>query len=361
VFKFFNKNNKNIKNLKISINDYNKIIIEGTIYGNRYRLSTKTTANLITILWYKYKAEETFFKLYQRRILYKTYELTKFSIYGRKIIENTYINRNQFTQRDIIKKFEVLCQTFGHMQLSQIKASDILIWQNQTGLQPKTIINYRSVLNVIFKYAIYDNLITHNPLSVVPVPKDEYKEVEFFTESEVEILLNHTQGQLHNIILFVTFCGLRAGELIALKWSDIDFENNTILIQRRRRSGVEDVPKSKRKRLIDMLPQAKKALLEQKHLTYQKSEYIFISKFHKPYSRGSKITNAIKRVCRETGIKEGGLQTLRRTCNTLYKQYGLHNDWILHQLGHMSDEVNQKHYTGKIKPDISAISKVLAD
>jgi len=43
------------------------------------------------------------------------------------------------------------------------------------------------------------------------------------------------------------------------------------------------------------------------------------------------------------------------------KQYGLPNDWILDQLGHIEDGVNREHYTGKLKLDLSKIGRVLAE
>ena len=84
-------------------------------------------------------------------------------------------------------------------------------------------------------------------------------------------------------------------------------------------------------------------------------------RFGKPYKRSNKISDAIRRVCKKVNINIGTLQTLRRSCNTLYKQYGLPNDWILDQLGHMQDDVNRKHYTGKIKPNLSRIGTLLSE
>jgi hypothetical protein len=43
------------------------------------------------------------------------------------------------------------------------------------------------------------------------------------------------------------------------------------------------------------------------------------------------------------------------------KQYNMPNDWILDQLGHIDDGVNREHYTGKLKPDMSKIGRVLAE
>ena len=349
------------RKVNVIVNKFGIMVLDGKVQGKRHRLSTRKKSNILRLVWYRYHADTLFFKHYNEQMLIQSYELTKFSVYGYKILTHTDTNRNDFTQKDWEKKFEILCKTFGDMQLSQIKASDILIWQNKTNFQPKTIINYRSVLNIIFKFAVYDGIMQHNPLTVVQVPKRTRKDVEFFTQKEIELLVHHASGQIKNIILLVAFTGVRAGELIGLKWSDIDFKKKTILVQRRIREGIEDVPKSKRSRLLDMLPQAKQALVEQKELTYGRHAYIFVSRFDEPYTRSNHITASIRKVCREVGIKEGGLQKLRRSCNTLYKQYGLPNDWILDQLGHMNDEVNIKHYTGKLKPNLSSIGKVLAE
>jgi len=155
----------------VTVNRFGMIVLDKKIHGKRHRLSSGEKANPLRLLWYRYYADELFMSHYNERFLIESYEQTTFAVYGYKILTNTHMNRNIFTQKDWERKFEVLCRTFGSMQLSHIKASDILIWQNQTNLQAKTIINYRSVLNIVFKFAVYDGIMPHNPLSVVPAPK----------------------------------------------------------------------------------------------------------------------------------------------------------------------------------------------
>lgn len=300
-------------------------------------------------------------KLYEKRLDALSLSGTSFKEYGSQILENTQSYRNEFTQKEELSKFKKLCKTFGSLQLHEIKASHILKWQNNTNKAPKTILNYRATLSIIFKYAVYDELINSNPLHVVRAPKIIKHKIEIFTQEEIGLLLKHTDGQLHNIILFVSFSGVRAGELIALRWSDIDFTMQTITISKRIREGIEDVPKSKRTRVLDMLPQVQEALNKQLLLSKNKSEYIFITQSGKPYKRSNKISAAIREICKKAHIKEGTLQTLRRSCNTLYKQYGLPNDWILDQLGHMQEDVNRRHYTGRLTPDLSRIGSVLSE
>ena len=83
---------------------------------------------------------------------------------------------------------------------------------------------------------------------------------------------------------------------------------------------------------------------------------MFHSKEGKPYFSETSITQSIQSLCKTVHINDGGgLQKMRRTHNTMLKQCGLPLDWILHQMGHETDEVNRNHYTGTITVDVSKI------
>lgn len=110
-----------------------------------------------------------------------------------------------------------------------------------------------------------------------------------------------------------------------------------------------------------MLPQARKALKSQRLLTGLKNDFIFVTQYGKSYKTPKVITELLKNLCLESNIKVGTIHTIRKSCNTLLKQYGMPQDWILDQLGHVEDGVNREYYTGKIKPDISKIGRVLAE
>ena len=346
---------------KVTVNKYNIIILDDSVEGKRHRLTTGKKSNPRLLSWYEKHFHEEFMKLYEHKFGRISYTLISFREYGEMIIEITKNNRNTFSQKEEKQRFNTLCKTFGEMDLTEIKASHIVKWQNDCGFAPKTIKNYRATFNAILEMALHDEIITKNPLRFVKVPKKIHKEVEIFNQDEMGVLIESATGQLKNILLFVLFTGLRGSELIALRWHDIDFNAETITIDTRIREGIEDVTKSKRVRIIDMLPQAKEALKKQQLSTGLKNDFVFVTQYGTPYVKPSNISEAIKSLCTQCNIKEGTLQTLRRSCNTLMKQYGLPNDWILDQLGHIDDDVNRLHYTGKIKPDLSKIGRVLAE
>lgn len=332
------------------------VLLENNVNGKIIRLSTGKKATSKLIGWYKANAEDEFWKLYYQ----KHQEADKrmaFSEYARYIVDITQSNRNEFSQRGEIKKVERLIKYFGDMALEDIKPSTIQAWQDTylKTLAPKTVKEYRSTLSVIFKFAYNDDLIRKNPLAPVKSPKLPRRVVDFFSDDERKLLIEHSNGQLHNLIQFVFYSGLRAGEIIGLKWENIDLDKNKINVCMRVRKGTVDLPKGDKVRLIDLLPQAKQALLNQRQLTGL-SKFVFHSKDGKPYFSETSITQSIQQLCKNLGIESGGgLQKMRRTHNTMLKQCGLPLDWILHQMGHETDEVNRNHYTGTITVDVSKI------
>lgn len=335
------------------------VLLEKNVNGKSTRVSTGKKADARTLGWYKAHSEEEFWKLYYKKYGDDASSCITFEEYSKMIVEITSANRNQFSQQAEKSKQKVLCRTFGDMPLDKILTTHIQAWQNELLKirSPKTVKEYRSTLNMVFEYALNDELIRKNPLKTVKAPKLIKKKVEFFNKEEREILLKNTEGQLHNLIKFAFFSGLRAGEIAGLKWENIDFEKNKINVCERIRRDNVDVPKGGKIRVIDLLPQAKKALMAQQQKTGL-HQYVFLSKNNKPYSTTNAITESIKLICEKFDIEKGGLQKIRRSHNTMLKELGLPIDWILHQMGHEEEEVNKKHYTGEINVDLSILESL---
>ena len=101
------------------------------------------------------------------------------------------------------------------------------------GLSPKMVRNIHLTLNKALERAVKDDLIVKNPLKYVILPRREKKEIEILTPDEQKRLVlecpNHIWGMA---ILLTLYSGMRMGEVLGLKWSDIDFEKNTIRINK---------------------------------------------------------------------------------------------------------------------------------
>ena len=101
---------------------------------------------------------------------------------------------------------------------------------------PKSVFNAHALANKVLKSN--DIFITEKTI----LPQKEKKEVSIPTDEEVSKLLDYTKGsRLYLLIAFSVFLGLRKSETIALKWSDIDFEEHTVSINKARVKDQFDV------------------------------------------------------------------------------------------------------------------------
>ncbi|MDM5272780.1 tyrosine-type recombinase/integrase, partial [Sulfurovum sp. zt1-1] len=98
-----------------------------------------------------------------------------------------------------------------------------------------------------------------------------------FTMEEVITLIDNAAGFFKSYITVAFFTGMRSGELIALKWDDIDFNSNKIIVRRNISEGIEGTTKTGKARTIDMLDSVREALVKQYTKTGLSSEYVFSS------------------------------------------------------------------------------------
>lgn len=131
---------------------------------------------------------------------------------------------------------------FGTLRVDKI---DTAYCQKQVNRIFKTLKNYNSAINLIrriFDYAKVMKQIKTNPMNDVIVPKkrktldNNDKQVNFYNKEQLrtflETLKEYAPYQMYVAFRVLAFTGMRKGELAALKWSDVDFENGTISINR---------------------------------------------------------------------------------------------------------------------------------
>ena len=121
------------------------------------------------------------------------------------------------------------------------------------GLSRQTVIHHDRVLHVALKRARAVRLISSNPVEDVERPKVERREIEVLEPEEAAALLKAADGtRLHAPIFLALATGLRRGELLALRWNDIDLDRGTLTVNRsleQTRDGLRfKPPKTKRSR-----------------------------------------------------------------------------------------------------------------
>jgi integrase len=116
----------------------------------------------------------------------------------------------------------------------------------------QTVTNQLNFLHGIFEFAVDEGWATKNPVRGVRRPKPQADEdIRFLDEAELEALLrivvDDEFGELDRVLyLTAAMTGLRQGELVALRWRDVDWASARIRVRRGRSRGELGTPKSKR-------------------------------------------------------------------------------------------------------------------
>jgi len=145
---------------------------------------------------------------------------------------------------------------FGGRAIERVGADAVVAYMNtklREGLSSKTISNHLNLAHAIFRYALKRGWVSVNPVAEVDRPRALIKdpEVRFLTASEVELLLsavpNDALGPTDRALyLTAASTGLRQGELVALRWRDVDRSARLIRVRRSYTRGQFGTPKSRR-------------------------------------------------------------------------------------------------------------------
>ena len=158
------------------------------------------------------------------------------------------------------------------------------------------------------------------------------------------MLTNCKNQVLKNYLQIAFFTGCRTGEILALKWSDVDLSNGKISINKTINKFDITSPKTRSSiREIDILPLVKEALKSQKSIN-GKSEFVFCSKddFSKLYFT---LQKEWKRLLNEVGLEYRTLYHTRHTFASIMLSHNENLLWVSKRmLGHSNANMTLKIY-----------------
>ncbi len=157
-------------------------------------------------------------------------------------------NRAEDTHNDYIQIYtKYIKPYFGNKHLADIKVTDLKAWKNNLieshQLSKSRFNKYYRTFNFIWNYALVNEMIDKNPLALVDKKSKQFSKSKsdasqkYYSKEEVKRILEHATGWFKAFLTLSFNTGLRTGEALALQWGDVDFENNTITIQRSQRHG----------------------------------------------------------------------------------------------------------------------------
>lgn len=238
---------------------------------------------------------------------------------------------NKLTALDLQKFYKKLL-TDGRVDRIEAK--------NQAkGLSAKTVRNINQVISSAMDLAIEQKLIAANPTNACALPKVEHKEMKTLTAEQLASFLREAKETgVYEMYYIELATGLRRGELLGLKWEDIDWAQGIIRVRRqvaRINGKIVEAPLKTRNsyRTVSISADAIEVLKAQR--TKTNDAYVFPSPTGGPISPDS-VLHMLHRVLERAGLPKVRFHDLRHTFATLALQNGVDIKTVSGMLGHYS-------------------------
>jgi integrase len=214
-------------------------------------------------------------------------------------------------------------------------------------------------LNCAFKYARKKKLTNYNPCDDVTPPRKSKPELAVLRPVDVSKYIDaYKATPLYPAVCIALMCGLRKGEILALQWKDIDFENNVITVKhsmgRIDNKPVLNPPKSKKTRMVSM-PEGLTDILKA-HKEYQGemkavadeiyfvSDFVIVQQYGKLY-HPRRFDWLFEKGMEKAGLPHVRFHDLRHTAASLMNLEGVQLKTISEILGHSSIAITADIYT----------------
>ena len=221
--------------------------------------------------------------------------------------------------------------------IDEITTGDVheLIFEHVQGVSSHTRKNLIKMIKRVFQFAIEDNLLSRNPAAGIKVKLADANQ-KALNKNEIAIFLKAAKSVNHRFYNHWTLAlltGMRSGELQALRWTDVDFENSTISINKSwTRYNGEGPTKTARNRICPMSAECRKFLQELKMQT-GKSEYVLSRQWEWAHGQLAQIT---KEFCKGLNISQITFHDLRATFITQMLRNGVSTSKVMSIVGHSS-------------------------
>lgn len=256
---------------------------------------------------------------------------------------------------------DYLAPILGKTKLSDLQPYHITQVYNDlksNGHSQRNIQLVHSVLRRSLVMAVKQGLIGRNPTKAIATPKVIQKEMQVLDDNQVRQLLIAAQGNRYEALYYLAVTtGLRKGELLGLKWEDINWASNTVQVRRqlqRSKGGgwVFSSPKTRAGRRIVQLGSETMGLLaahrkrqdrERDNPDWQDHDMVFPSKVGTPTGQ-SNLHKFFKRLLIKAGLPDIRFHDLRHTAATLMLMNGIPLIVVSRRLGHSKPSVTLDIY-----------------
>jgi integrase len=232
-----------------------------------------------------------------------------------------------------------LVPEFGKLRLDQVGLAEIEAYKAKklrAQLARKTINNHLTVLRKLLATAVEWKLLALVPqIKWLKAPLPEF---DFLTFEEADRLIEAADKEWRPMITVALRTGLRLGELLALRWSDVDLEARRIIVRRAVARGVVGTPKNGRNREVGLSKQAASALRD--HL--RRGSLVFAA------ADGSMLTKGTTKwplwtAAKKAGLRRIGWHVARHTFASHLVMRGAPLKTVQELMGHSTIEMTMRY------------------
>ena len=259
--------------------------------------------------------------------------------------EKTLCNITKFDVEDFVNQL-------NNTRCKHIKSTNNGIIEELTDkkLSNETINHIIFLCGAIFEYMVDSDVIAKNPVKKVNKMPKETKESVFLTAEECNKLFEVAKvknEKLYLVLLTSIVTGMRQGEVLALTWDDIDFNSNTISVNKTYSKGVLGKPKTNSSiRTVKISPKLAHLLKEHKLKARPSNLNLVFSNEAGNYIDSRNLVNRFFKPClKEAGLKDITWHELRHSCITALAEEKVNLKSIQKQVGHSSENTTLRIYT----------------
>jgi len=263
-------------------------------------------------------------------------------IYGRQWRETSLKTRK-------FRIYKYIIPELGNYKLQKLSRLQYQKFINNKleSLKVNTVKSIHTTFMTIVNKAVEHGILDRNKFQGISISKgDEEEKIKFLTKEEVEklMMVARTFGFDEYMAVFILLrTGLRKGELLALTWDDIDFENKLMSINKNRNHLGIFPPKTKKsnrtisldnhliKELKSFLTWQKKNKL--KSMVYEENDFVMVDEKGVPYTEW-KINKILAKICKKANLPIIGPHALRHTHAVMLLESGVDIKTVSDRLGH---------------------------
>jgi integrase len=251
----------------------------------------------------------------------------------------------------------ILRREFGETRIEDFTPEFFESWKGRfaakRNLSNRSVQRYLVALHSIFKRAMKVYGLPRNPLATVERPRLATRAgIDVLSREEVMALVGAAASDQDGILyLTAAFTGLRLGELLGLRWEDVDFDAATIRVRRNWTDGREGTPKNGRDRAVPLMSDVAAALLRlrRRGRFTGHQDLVFCDPLGRHLGYGS-LRERYKQALATAGLRELRFHDLRHTFGTHAIRAADPRE-VMEWMGHADIQTTQKYLAYKPRRD----------